>query len=152
MLCYLLRHGEAESLATSDRMRALTPRGRADNLAVADAWQARDAGPGEILASPFLRAMQTAEQMARQFSIASISQTELLTPDADLPTLMALMEQHLPNKPLLVGHNPLLSRLLAELTGEQPGSHLHVDTSQLVCLDTDVVAPSCAVIKYVLTP
>lgn len=152
MLCYLLRHGEAESTATDDRLRALTSRGRSDNQAVADAWQARSAGPGEILASPLLRAMQTAEQIARQFSVDTITQTELLTPDADLATLMALMEQHLANAPLLVGHNPLLSRLLAELTGEQTGSHLRLDTSQLVCLDTDIVASYCAVIKYTLTP
>ncbi|GAB5498166.1 MAG: phosphohistidine phosphatase SixA [Pseudohongiellaceae bacterium] len=152
MLCYLLRHGEAESDASNDRLRALTPRGRADNQAVVEDWQARDAAPGKILASPLLRAMQTAEQVAQHFAISSITQTELLTPDADLPTLMALLEQHLDEQPLLVGHNPLLSRLLTQLAGDEPTSHLHLDTSQLVCLDTEVVATSCAVIKYQLTP
>jgi len=145
-----MRHGEAESIATSDRLRALTRRGRADNVSVAKSWQARGPVPGVILSSPFLRAMQTAEQLAEAFAIDSITQSDLLTPDADVPTLMALIEQHLHHQPLLVGHNPLLSRLLAELTGDAHGSELYLDTSELVCLDTEVVAPSCAVIKFQL--
>lgn len=152
MRCYLLRHGEAEAIADSDRVRALTRRGRADNQAVAEAWFKRGDKPGVVLSSPLLRAIQTAEQVGSRFAISSISETEMLTPDADLATLMALLEQQIARQPLLVGHNPLLSRLLAELVGDDPESHPYLDTSQLVCLEMDVVAPSCAVLKYSLSP
>lgn len=152
MRCYLLRHGEAESVADSDRVRALTRRGRADNQAVANSWHSRGDKPGVVLSSPLLRAVQTAEQVANRMSVSSVTETELLTPDADLATLLALLEQYIDRQPLLVGHNPLLSRVLAELVGDDPDSHPYMDTSQLVCLEMDVVAPSCAVLKYSLNP
>ncbi|KTT42489.1 phosphohistidine phosphatase, partial [Pseudomonas oryzihabitans] len=58
MKLWLLRHGEAEARAPSDELRELTVAGRAAVLR--SAAQLQDADLQLILASPYVRARQTA--------------------------------------------------------------------------------------------
>ncbi|MBN9165380.1 MAG: histidine phosphatase family protein, partial [Myxococcales bacterium] len=66
MKLYVMRHGPAEDNAPTgrDEDRALTPAGRERTRAVARALLAADEAPLTIIASPLVRALQTAEIVA----------------------------------------------------------------------------------------
>jgi phosphohistidine phosphatase len=119
---WVLRHAEAEPHgARPDAARRLTERGerqaRAAGAALAQDGVAFDA----VLFSPKLRARQTAELAAESWSE---DQRAKLTEHAPLAggfdavqALDALAATAADGRLLIVGHEPDLSRVLAELTG-----------------------------------
>lgn len=152
MLIFLLRHGQAESHAASDRVRALTERGREDNAATAMQLLPRQPEIAQGMVSPYLRARQTADDIEAFYKGLQFSESEKLIPDADLDELVTLLSGFDCDSLLLVGHNPLISRLMSYLVEGEHSAGRYLDTSQLVCIDTPVVAPGCGVIKYSLSP
>lgn len=156
MLILLLRHGQAENHAASDQARPLTERGREDNQATASQLVPRQPDITAAMVSPYLRARQTADDIAAFYPGLDFLETEALVPEASLDALVALLSEtgssgdH--ESLLLVGHNPLISRLMSWLVEGEHSAGRYLDTSQLVCIETPVVAPACGVIKYSLTP
>jgi phosphohistidine phosphatase len=108
----LLRHAAAEEArpGLTDAERALTPRGR-ERMALAVpgllAWGLR---PARLLASPLLRARQTAEIVAD----ACAAPVEVLPALAALPSEQLLAELRGADA-LAVGHEPWISQLCAWL-------------------------------------
>jgi phosphohistidine phosphatase len=119
---WVLRHAEAEPHGTrSDSERRLTPRGE-QQARVAGAALARMA-PGfeAVLSSPKTRARQTAELAAGQWEGAQRKLLQLHDPLASgfdgRQALDALSGIGADGRLLIVGHEPDLSGVLADLTG-----------------------------------
>ncbi len=115
---YLLRHahaGDASSWNGPDALRPLTDKGRqqAERLGrfLTDTGFATD----RILSSPKVRAAQTAEIVASLLG-CSMSIDERLGDGVDVRTTEAILADHGdPERPVLVGHDPDLTDLVAQL-------------------------------------
>lgn len=145
--------------AASDRERELTERGRIENLLVAKQFASKHPEPGpEIdlaLCSPYIRARQTADDLQSVLGQLRFNETDSLTPDSDVQKLLSLLDDLAEttnvNSVLLVGHNPLFSDLFSLLVdGEM--NRRQMGTSNLVCLESKVVAPGFADMRYMLVP
>ena len=109
MTLWLLRHGEAEARARSDAERPLTERGRKEVRRSAERLRGRPLQ--YILASPYLRAQQTAEIVREVLGLAlPLTTVDWATPD-DSPRDAANRLDSYPGHCLLVSHNPLLGQL-----------------------------------------
>ncbi|HMH47696.1 MAG TPA: histidine phosphatase family protein [Solirubrobacteraceae bacterium] len=119
---WFLRHAEAEPHGTrSDAERRLTPRGEAQSRAAGIALARMEATFEAVLFSPKARARQTAELAAEQWSAEQRSLLrahEALASGFDAAqALDALSTIGADGRLLLVGHEPDLSQVVAELTG-----------------------------------
>jgi phosphohistidine phosphatase len=119
---WFLRHAEAEPHGTrSDAERRLTPRGEAQSRAAGIALARMEATFEAVLFSPKARARQTAELAAEQWSAEQrtlLRAHEPLTSGFDAAqALDALSTIGADGRLLLVGHEPDLSQVVAELTG-----------------------------------
>jgi phosphohistidine phosphatase len=116
----LWRHAEAEDESASgdDLQRALTPRGEKQAARVG-AWLDRQLPEGtRILCSPALRCEQTVLTLGRKFKVH-----KALAPGAAVGDL--LDAAHWPSSKqavVIVGHQPVLGELIANLLGMEDGS------------------------------
>lgn len=115
----LWRHAEAHDLADGqeDLQRALTPRGekQAARMAV---WLRRHLPDGlRVLASPAVRTEQTVRALDRKYKLRA----ELL-PDGSPQELLELARwPDAKGAVLVVGHQPMLGQVAAQLLGIQAG-------------------------------
>ena len=118
MLLHLLRHahaGNPESWDGPDAARPLSEKGReqAERLGAHLAGVAFKADA--IITSPKIRAAETAEIVAGHLGVA-VTEDDRLAGSLDLQTLEAVFSRAGdPDRPILVGHDPDFSELLAEL-------------------------------------
>lgn len=145
MKLYLLRHGEAEPYRTEDASRALTLTGRA---AVASK-QALLPDINLLIVSPYLRALQSADILvAEGLNVKRRLVDERVTPDSPLaPIIDELIDPQLENQ-LIVAHNPLLSRLIWHLVGEDARG-ISMDTASLACLEAEEFLPGLVHLHWV---
>lgn len=138
MKLFIFRHGQAESQITTDEVRNLTAKGRADveNIIAAHTGSMQ---PLEcIWASPLVRAQQTASIAAQHFPGVKVQTTDLLVPDAGLQPLLDVLRRVHAESVLLVSHQPLVGRLLDSLCGKYDG-YYPMGTSSLAAVEIDVV-------------
>jgi len=132
-MIFLLRHGDAEDGSGDDDARRLTPKGERQARAAGLALAARGAGIDACLASPKLRAAQTAGLACEALGIEPETAAELRGGRFDATALAAGR-----GEALLVGHEPDLSTELARLTGARAkmrkGGLAIVDGSTLLAL------------------
>jgi phosphohistidine phosphatase len=119
---WVLRHAEAEPHGTrTDSARRLTSRGEAQARAAGSALARLQASFDAVLFSPKTRARQTAELAAEGWNEAQRSllrEHEPLASSFDAAqALDALAGLHADARVLLVGHEPDLSSVIADLTG-----------------------------------
>lgn len=112
-MLWLLRHGEAED-GSPDDQRALTPRGEAQSRAAGKALQALGVEFEACLASPRVRARDTALLACESLGIEPVIEPRLSGGPFDADELAAGLE-HV----LLVGHDPDFSMAVHDLTGAQ---------------------------------
>jgi phosphohistidine phosphatase SixA len=118
MLLHLLRHahaGNPESWNGPDAARPLSEKGRdqAERLGLHLAGVAFKTDA--VITSPKLRAAQTAEIVADHLGVA-VTEDDRLAGPLDLDAVEALLAAaDGPERPILVGHDPDFSELLAEL-------------------------------------
>ncbi|MCW5662606.1 MAG: phosphohistidine phosphatase SixA [Piscinibacter sp.] len=112
----LWRHAEAvEREGVDDLKRALTPKGERQAQKMADWLNHRLAHSTRVLVSPALRCQQTAKALGRSFKTV-----EALAPDASPEALLKAARWPDANEPvLLVGHQPTLGQLAAQLLAGQ---------------------------------
>ena len=152
MLVYLVRHGIADRKAISDPERELTPEGIAQNRSVVKKFFRQSPLLDKGFVSPFERAKQTAADFRLAFPGIEFEETALITPDADPYDVLNLLEENQEQSVILVSHNPLLSRLVSLLVDGTIESSRQVETSNVLCVLMDIVAPGCGELKYVLEP
>lgn len=115
----LWRHAEAIDLELvgDDMTRTLTPRGEKQAARMA-AWLDRQLPDGaRVLASPALRAEQTAKALERKFKISPA-----LAPLASCDDLLDLVQwPHAKGCVVVVGHQPTLGQTVARLLGLAEG-------------------------------
>ena len=116
----LVRHGEAlPADAEGDGMRRLSPAGRATIERVAERFAREGWRPNALWASPLVRAQESAAILARVCPGLAVGVTEALTPDHDPEDVLAELEARgSRGHVVLVGHQPLLGRLIRHLTGQ----------------------------------
>ncbi|MCO7634885.1 phosphohistidine phosphatase SixA [Pseudomonas guariconensis] len=136
MKVWVLRHGEAEPRANSDAERRLTAHGREQVLRSA----ARLLGQPlqAILASPYVRAQQTAALVREALGFAEPVRTvPWLTSDHDAGQVIGELERLGLEQVLLVSHQPLVGTLVGLLEhghGQQPAP---MSTASLAELEGD---------------
>lgn len=140
-MIYLLRHGDAESGDGDDAARRLTSKGEAQARAAGRALAARGAKLDACLASPRVRAAETARLACEPLGLEPETASQLAGGGFDALALAAGRGDL-----LLVGHEPGLSTEVARLTGAhvkmRKGGLAIVDESTLVALlrPTDLAA------------
>ena len=120
MLVFLVRHAHAEK-GEPDASRQLSQRGRDEASALARQLAGHDSRPGLVLTSPLVRARQTAEAIADEVG-AELRVDERLAPGATLLLVREAIQEVDGDGPFaVVGHQPDLSEVAFELTGQDPG-------------------------------
>jgi phosphohistidine phosphatase len=121
----LLRHGLSRPAGPGgDRLRELSPEGVSDLTALAGRLAGEGWAPGRIFSSPYMRALQSANIVARGAGVTAAVEPFLALeperePEGVLGALAALgvTGGHV----LLVGHQPLIGLLAGYLTGATRG-------------------------------
>ncbi|CAM3140441.1 phosphohistidine phosphatase SixA [Pseudomonas floridensis] len=138
MKIWVLRHGEAQSRARSDAERELTAHGREEVLK--SAVHLTDKPVQKILASPYVRARQTAELVHKSLDFSEpVITVPWLTPDSDPRQVLSQLETLGVDEVLLVSHQPLVGALVGLLTH---GSYQHsepMSTASLAELEGEQV-------------
>jgi phosphohistidine phosphatase len=111
MKLWILRHGEAQNRARTDAERELTDNGRAEVLSSAATLMGQPLR--WIIASPYVRAQQTAElvRQALGFSEAVVT-VPWLTPDSDPRKVLGNLDLYASDNVLVVSHQPLVGSLI----------------------------------------
>jgi phosphohistidine phosphatase len=152
-LLYVMRHGIAHPRTDPDcppdPKRALTAQGKARTRAVAHGLRVLKVRPAIILTSPYLRALQTAEIVAKVMGLkaGSIVETEALLPMADPAALYRELAQRGEREVLCAGHAPNVDALIAQALGTaSPVTALK--KAGVACLRLDALAPPAAEILW----
>jgi phosphohistidine phosphatase len=136
MKLWILRHGEAQNRARTDAERELTDNGRAEVLSSAASLMGQPLR--WIIASPYVRARQTAElvRQALGFSEAVVT-VPWLTPDSDPRKVLDNLDLYASDNVLVVSHQPLVGSLigLAVHASLQQAEPMH--TASLAELEAD---------------
>jgi phosphohistidine phosphatase len=124
---YVMRHGPAEDQADSgmDGDRALTASGRERVRNVAKLLLELEEEPIQIITSPLVRAVQTAEIVALVTKLGDRAGTvkvrrELSPAQGGGPGLVAALASSASKRVMLVGHEPDLSELTSTLLSSAP--------------------------------
>lgn len=132
-MIYLLRHGDAEDGDGDDAARRLTAKGERQALAAGEGLAAMGAEIDACLASPKVRAADTARLACEALALEPETANELRGGRFDSLSLAAGR-----GNALLVGHEPDFSNEVARLTGGRvklrKGGLAIVDGSTLVAL------------------
>ena len=160
MELYFLRHGIAvvrdDLDAGKDAERPLTPKGRRQLRLTAGAMKKLGLRFDLILSSPYLRAKQTAEIVARALKLnRRLELPDALAPDGSPKDLIRELNasEPVPEKVLLVGHEPYLSRLISWLTTGSFELAMDFKKGGLCKLEAEKLSYGhCATLAWLLTP
>ncbi len=142
-----MRHGEAGWQGNSDMDRTLTDAGVDKVCANVEKRRNELQGLTRILTSPYLRARQTADLMAKTIGYEDeLIQVDWLVPDAAPQTAidgLAAMDFKNEHSVALCSHQPLSSAFVEALCGIERG-YISMGTANLVAMETELVAAGLA--------
>jgi phosphohistidine phosphatase len=152
MTLYLLRHAEAEAVATTDSARRLTAKGCVQARKVGEFCADHGIEPGLILTSPVTRARQTADIVARELSVQGVMEVPWaacgMNPAEGIAELGAC--GGFPTV-LLVGHQPDLGLLAASLLGMESAGALRFRKALLVSIAFEGrISPGAGMLDFFL--
>ncbi|MBI2603479.1 MAG: phosphohistidine phosphatase SixA [Deltaproteobacteria bacterium] len=158
MELYILRHGLAadrEAWMDSDSKRPLTEEGQKKMERIAKAMQNMQVSFDAILSSPYTRALQTAEIVAKRLEAqGKLELNEHLACGGDQRLLMEELGRREDTKNvLLVGHEPDLSTLISYLICGSERAFIEMKKGGLAKLN--VSSPflgQCAALSWLMTP
>lgn len=134
----IMRHGEATAMQANDSARHLTQVGQSEAEKMG-LWLAKNYMPDALLVSPYTRAQQTAEGVAKKNVFKFSETTSDIIPEgkpqvaADyLETLIAAHPQC--NTWLIVAHMPIVSYLVDQLS---PGNMPIFNTGAVAVINYD---------------
>jgi phosphohistidine phosphatase len=160
MNLFILRHGIAVERSTpgysKDADRPLTPEGERKLRLIAKAMQALELGFDLVLSSPYPRARQTAEVVAEALDLRKrLDFSDSLVPDGSTQQLVEVLNRlrPLPERVLLVGHEPYLSGLISLLVSGKESCIVVLKKGGLCKLTTESLKHGrCAALEWLLTP
>ena len=155
MELFVLRHGQAETMARRDQDRQLTPLGRRQVSNIVNANRSSLESLGHMLVSPYIRAQQTADivadTLALQLPNLETQTTELLTPEGNIDALCRLLEPYSEQSVLLVSHQPLVGTFVNWLCCLVPGRY-NMGTATLACIDTELLVSDFGQLRWLCHP
>jgi len=136
---YIARHGEAHASAPSDELRCLTGRGEREVAALWQQLSAEGIDISKVVASPYVRAQQTAAQIAHCYPGASEQTCSLITPEDSPESVIEWLASRQSSLDgwVLVSHMPLVAALTGLLT-EGIGSRAAFAVGTVACIDLEV--------------
>ena len=140
MKIVIMRHGEAVASASSDRQRALTARGMQQAAAAGLCLSQQRLLFSKILASPYLRTQQTADQLLAHFPSCRKITFDLLEPESRPSEVVDAIGKFSEDTLLVVTHQPLIGDLVASLCSQR----VAMSPASMALLDAPVVAAGCA--------
>lgn len=160
MNIYLVRHGIAfepgEPGYEDDAQRPLTDKGRDKINKIAHVLKRLNVKPDVILSSPYLRARQTAEILAKglKYKKDKIEFSEkLLSANKPGPIISEIIEKYIVEELVIVGHEPCLGLLISALTAGDSGLAINVKYGGVCCLSADDFRiERRATLEWLLTP
>ncbi|MSR28263.1 MAG: hypothetical protein EXS03_01650 [Phycisphaerales bacterium] len=123
MLLFVIRHAKAHERDTrewdDDSQRPLTRGGARRFAALAAVIAKRYDAPEAVLASGYVRAWETAEILEREAKWPAPVRANWLecSSDASMAEVRRLLSERTEQSLAIVGHEPMLSELVSELTG-----------------------------------
>lgn len=151
MKIWILRHGQAEPMASSDPERSLTERGRRELGAVAQLLLSEPLDT--ILASPYRRAQQTAELVSQRIAHRKgVATAAWLTPDDDPRQVLDFLAERGERNLLLVSHQPLVSQVISLLVDGHRSGHYPMPTGGMACIEADFPAAGLGQLLLLTSP
>ncbi len=159
MRIYLIRHSNAVDPGTpgyeDDNQRPLTEKGRDKMNKIASALKKLNIKPDLIVSSPYVRARQTAEILAKAMKYKrNICFGDALMPMGDTDEMIGeINEKYDVDELVLVSHEPLISGLIGSLTTGNPDIAISLKNGGICCLSADDLhMERRAVLEWLLTP
>lgn len=152
MELFFLRHGRAEEVkpGQTDADRVLSTEGGHEVEEVAAGLPLLGLMPDVIIASPLIRARQTAQIVATALSGDAPIEDERLSPGCTLQAVQHIVADHPDAARLLfVGHEPDLSRIVSELIG---GGSIKLRQSGIARVDAEAVEAGRGTLMWLLNP
>lgn len=158
MLLLLIRHADAGSADSGrwpdDSLRPLTDRGRKRHRKVGKRLRRHGFAPGLLLASPWLRAWETAQITHEAAGGAAPVACPALATDPDLAMLAAAIGRPAPDLIVgLVGHEPWLGRLGARLlAGGEHGLAIDFPKSGVLGIEAEALGEGAGTLLFMWRP
>jgi len=145
---YILRHGAALMQAPKDSLRMLSEAGKAQAKIAGE--RLADEHISAIIASPYVRAQQTAEIVSQTLGFTgNIATCHGITPDDTPSAVLTLLDEYSSETALLmVSHQPLVGSLIGCLVDGDLSEPVSMGTGSVVCLSMDVVGLAQAELKW----
>jgi phosphohistidine phosphatase len=160
MQLLVIRHAIAEDRETfassgrDDSERPLTDAGREKMRRVAAGLRRAVPKIDLVAASPYTRAMQTAELVAEAYGIGDVKTVGALVPDAPLQRFLLWLERRSSAKVVaIVGHEPHLGELVTWLMSGLPESRVEMKKGGAAMLEFEgQPGAGVGVLKWLMTP
>ncbi len=157
MILYLMRHGTAvnreDPAAPAEAERYLTPKGIEKTKAAARGLRVLGIQPDLMLASPYLRAVQTAEIVcaALDFPESKVRRTDALMPEAKPAALFEELAHVKAQEVMCFGHAPHMDEAIA-FAVRASTSFTALKKSGAACLEMESLSPPRATLVWLLGP
>jgi phosphohistidine phosphatase len=155
MTVYLLRHGIAESTASTgrDQDRELTEEGRVKLGELLHRAAKSGVKPDSVLTSPYKRAVQTARLAAKVLDAPEPAETDALVPHGSPRGVWNEIRSYQDAKELLLaGHEPLFSHTVSYLL-DSPALKVDFKKGALVAIEFESLrGEPRGVLKWMLIP
>jgi phosphohistidine phosphatase len=149
---YLLRHADAgnpDKWTGDDADRPLSPKGRRQSERLGRFLARNGFKPNAIISSPKVRALQTAELVAAALGTRIETDHRLGMP-VDIDLLSKIVAESGGERVVLVGHDPDMSDLAAEMMGAQ---YLPLKKGEIARFDTTLpLQPAGALLRWLVPP
>ena len=160
MRLYLFRHADAVPRGTPgyarDAQRPLTREGHLQARQVAQGLKRLKVAPGLILTSPYVRAVQTAEEARAVFgSRVAVKTLDALRAEANpQETSLALRGVGRHQALILVGHEPHISAWLGGLVAGSGGLRCLFKKAGVACVEVEHAPPPAGsgTLRWLMTP
>jgi len=150
MKLFVLRHGEAQPVATSDADRELTEFGESQVNMAADFFSKQNLEIDRIICSPYRRAKQTAVLFKDAAALTcEITENSNITPDIPISRAIKSVDQNFNGNLLMVSHQPLVSSLITYLVWGETTPRVGMDTASLACLELEFVQANMAELDWI---
>ena len=159
MKIYLIRHSNAVDPGSpdydDDSQRPLTEKGSEKARRIARALKKMNINPDYIVSSPYVRARQTAEILAKEMKYKQVlALSNQLVPMGEAEEIVReINEKYNVDELVFVSHEPCISGLIGALTADNPEISTNIKNGGVCCLSADDLRlEHKAVLEWLLTP